>query len=158
LSLEKTVSTRRSSRIKQALLKHALNAELRWVTHRPFYFRDWELIGDTTTWSTFDQISGKDKAITEVTVNGRTFWVEASRRKDFDAGWLLIMVFCAICVVLIWVTLIMFVMEPTKTELVFHTVDPRKHGRDPNTMTYVSSRKSFKRALEMRQPQVLTDI
>jgi hypothetical protein len=52
----------------------------------------------------------------------------------------------------------MFIMEPTKTELVFHTVDPRKHGRDPHTMTYVESRKDFKRALEMRQPQVLTDI
>lgn len=152
------MSVRVPTSLRRAQLQHRFNADLRWITHRPFYFRNWELIGDTATWRTFDQINGNDKAITKITFKGRTFWVEASRGKTFDAGWLLIMVFCAVSVVLIWVTLIMFLMEPAETTLIFHTVDPRVHGRDPYTMTRVKSRKDFKQVLEMRQPMVLTDV
>lgn len=153
---------RRSSRIKKASLKHKFNAELRWVTHRPFYFRDWELVGDKATWSTFDEINGKDKAITEVAIKDRTFWVEAYRAESADNVLLIIVGFVLVCTVVfspLGILMILAgVLAPAETKLIFHTVDPRVHGRDPGTMTYVSSRKDFKRALEMRQPLVLTDI
>lgn len=156
------MSIRTPKSLRRALLRHSLNAEVRWVTHRPFYFLDWELIGDTATWSTFDQISGKDKAITEINTHGRTFWVEACRAEPTDSVWLLIFGIICICSVALsplgLLMLLMYALTPAETKLIFHTVDPRVHGRDPGTMTYVSSRKDFKRALEMRQPLVLTDI
>lgn len=161
-SLESTVKIRKPSWVRQASLKHKFNAELRWVTRRPFCFRNWELVGDKATWSTFDEINGKDTAITEVTFKGRTFWVEAYRAESSDNALLIIVGIVLICTVafspLGLLMLLMGVLAPAETKLIFHTVDPRVHGRDPYTMTRVSSRKDLKRALEMRQPLVLTDI